>query len=353
MRLMPSSPPPARQDPAGLGEIAPELLGGLRSEVLAWFAAAGRDLPWRHTRDPYRILVAEMLAQQTQATRAAAAWPEFLEAFPTVEALAIGRRRAHGPARSRPVHRPRGRLLRLRPAGRARRHQRGEGTGPLPGRGRPVRPRRRRQATTGRRGHAERPRLGVELGADGPWGDPLPPPAPLPGLPAGGPLPLEGAGAGRAATAGTAHRAVRHLGPALARCGGACPRGRTGRARPGRPRRRGRGGRRRPASRLVRQAARPPRGRWPGSKRARRPPAPAWLTWLPAEYAHAGRLFRASRGGPDEGWTRWLTSAPSTQGKPRPVVATAARRRRAAPAAGRPSTAGWCATPRPEAAGSW
>src|SRR6266511_3448364 len=88
MRLMPSSPPPARQDPAGLGEIAPELLGGLRSEVLAWFAAAGRDLPWRHTRDPYRILVAEMLAQQTQATRAAAAWPEFLEAFPTVEALA-------------------------------------------------------------------------------------------------------------------------------------------------------------------------------------------------------------------------------------------------------------------------
>src|SRR6266536_5950318 len=64
MRLMPSSPPPARQDPAGLGEIAPELLGGLRSEVLAWFAAAGRDLPWRHTRDPYRILVAEMLAQQ-------------------------------------------------------------------------------------------------------------------------------------------------------------------------------------------------------------------------------------------------------------------------------------------------
>ena len=86
---MPSAPrPPARQDQAGLGELAPKLLAGLRSEVLAWFAAAGRELPWRHTRDPYRILVAEMLAQQTQATRAAAAWPEFLEAFPTVEALA-------------------------------------------------------------------------------------------------------------------------------------------------------------------------------------------------------------------------------------------------------------------------
>ena len=77
---MPSSPKPPRLDPAGLGE--------LRAEVLAWFAVARRDLPWRRTRDPYHILVAEVLAQQTQAARAAAAWPEFLAAFPTVEALA-------------------------------------------------------------------------------------------------------------------------------------------------------------------------------------------------------------------------------------------------------------------------
>jgi A/G-specific adenine glycosylase len=77
---MPPSPSPDRLDPADLRR--------LRAEVLAWFAAAGRDLPWRRTRDPYRILVAEMLAQQTQAARAAAAWPEFLAAFPTVEALA-------------------------------------------------------------------------------------------------------------------------------------------------------------------------------------------------------------------------------------------------------------------------
>jgi A/G-specific adenine glycosylase len=77
---MPSPPAPERLDAEDLRE--------LRGEVLAWFAAAGRDLPWRGTRDPYRILVAEMLAQQTQAARAAAAWPEFLAAFPTVEALA-------------------------------------------------------------------------------------------------------------------------------------------------------------------------------------------------------------------------------------------------------------------------
>jgi A/G-specific adenine glycosylase len=59
-----------------------------RERVLAWFAEAGRDLPWRATRDPYRVLVAEVLAQQTQAARAAAAWPVFLERFPDVHALA-------------------------------------------------------------------------------------------------------------------------------------------------------------------------------------------------------------------------------------------------------------------------
>jgi A/G-specific adenine glycosylase len=59
-----------------------------RARVLDWFGRAGRGLPWRATRDPYRVLVAEVLAQQTQAARAAAAWPRFLERFPDVEALA-------------------------------------------------------------------------------------------------------------------------------------------------------------------------------------------------------------------------------------------------------------------------
>jgi len=64
------------------------LLEETRERVLAWFAEAGRDLPWRATRDPYRVLVAEVLAQQTQAARAAAAWPRFLERFPDVATLA-------------------------------------------------------------------------------------------------------------------------------------------------------------------------------------------------------------------------------------------------------------------------
>jgi A/G-specific adenine glycosylase len=64
------------------------LLAATRERMLAWFAAAGRDLPWRATRDPYRVLVAEVLAQQTQAARAAAAWPAFLERFPDAATLA-------------------------------------------------------------------------------------------------------------------------------------------------------------------------------------------------------------------------------------------------------------------------
>ncbi|HEV2893864.1 MAG TPA: A/G-specific adenine glycosylase, partial [Actinomycetota bacterium] len=71
-----------------LGMVDEALLQRTRERVLAWFADAGRDLPWRATRDPYRVLVAEVLAQQTQAARAAAAWPRFLERFPDVHALA-------------------------------------------------------------------------------------------------------------------------------------------------------------------------------------------------------------------------------------------------------------------------
>jgi A/G-specific adenine glycosylase len=55
---------------------------------MAWFAEAARDLPWRRTRDPYRILVAEVMLQQTQADRVVPKYQAFLEQFPTIEALA-------------------------------------------------------------------------------------------------------------------------------------------------------------------------------------------------------------------------------------------------------------------------
>ena len=56
--------------------------------LLAWFEAHGRDLPWRRTRDPYAILVSEVMLQQTQAARVVPRYLAWLERWPTVEALA-------------------------------------------------------------------------------------------------------------------------------------------------------------------------------------------------------------------------------------------------------------------------
>jgi A/G-specific adenine glycosylase len=56
--------------------------------LLAWFAAHGRDLPWRHTNDPYAILVSEVMLQQTQVDRVIPRYLEWLERWPTVDALA-------------------------------------------------------------------------------------------------------------------------------------------------------------------------------------------------------------------------------------------------------------------------
>jgi A/G-specific adenine glycosylase len=56
--------------------------------LLTWFADHGRDLPWRRTRDPYAILVSEVMSQQTQVERVVPRWRCWLERWPTVEALA-------------------------------------------------------------------------------------------------------------------------------------------------------------------------------------------------------------------------------------------------------------------------
>jgi A/G-specific adenine glycosylase len=54
----------------------------------AWFAVNGRDLPWRQTRDPYAILVSEVMLQQTQAGRVVPRYVRWLERWPTAGALA-------------------------------------------------------------------------------------------------------------------------------------------------------------------------------------------------------------------------------------------------------------------------
>jgi A/G-specific adenine glycosylase len=57
-------------------------------ELRAWFAERGRDLPWRRTRDPYAVLVSEVMLQQTQVERVVPRYLAWLETWPTVESLA-------------------------------------------------------------------------------------------------------------------------------------------------------------------------------------------------------------------------------------------------------------------------
>ena len=61
--------------------------GSPNERLLEWFATNGRDLPWRHTRDPYAILVSEVMLQQTQVERVVPRYLAWLERWPTVDAL--------------------------------------------------------------------------------------------------------------------------------------------------------------------------------------------------------------------------------------------------------------------------
>ena len=63
-------------------------LARVRASLLAWYASDHRDFPWRHTSDPYAVLVSEVMLQQTQASRAAERFPAFMSRFPTAAALA-------------------------------------------------------------------------------------------------------------------------------------------------------------------------------------------------------------------------------------------------------------------------
>jgi A/G-specific adenine glycosylase len=61
-------------------------------ELLIWFRENGRDLPWRHSKDPYAILVSEVMLQQTQVSRVVPRYLAWLERWPTAEALAAASR---------------------------------------------------------------------------------------------------------------------------------------------------------------------------------------------------------------------------------------------------------------------
>src|SRR5947209_8877781 len=60
-----------------------------RTELLRWYGAHRRDLPWRRTRDPYAIWISETMLQQTRVAAVIPYYERFLERFPTVSALAV------------------------------------------------------------------------------------------------------------------------------------------------------------------------------------------------------------------------------------------------------------------------
>ncbi|MBI3326971.1 MAG: A/G-specific adenine glycosylase [Nitrospinae bacterium] len=74
---------PRRKNP-----IDAQLAHTFQERILTWYAAHKRDLPWRYTSDPYKILVSEIMLQQTQVERVIPKYEEFLQKYPTLEALA-------------------------------------------------------------------------------------------------------------------------------------------------------------------------------------------------------------------------------------------------------------------------
>jgi A/G-specific adenine glycosylase len=81
---------PAARGRAGYGEL-PDARARqrFRRRLLTWYRRHGRDLPWRRTRDPYHILVSEVMLQQTQVDRVLPKYEQWLEKYPTLEALAV------------------------------------------------------------------------------------------------------------------------------------------------------------------------------------------------------------------------------------------------------------------------
>jgi A/G-specific adenine glycosylase len=85
-RNRPSARELAQQKLPALPGPAPRRL--FRRRLLDWYRRNGRDLPWRLTRDPYSILVSEIMLQQTQVDRVLPKYHEWLDKYPTLQALA-------------------------------------------------------------------------------------------------------------------------------------------------------------------------------------------------------------------------------------------------------------------------
>jgi A/G-specific adenine glycosylase len=81
-----ASKPARRSQPPPLP--APADRRRFRDRLLTWYRRHGRDLPWRRTSDPYHILVSEIMLQQTQVDRVLPKYIQWLDKYPSLEALA-------------------------------------------------------------------------------------------------------------------------------------------------------------------------------------------------------------------------------------------------------------------------
>ncbi|MDP6581450.1 MAG: A/G-specific adenine glycosylase [Vicinamibacterales bacterium] len=76
---------------ANNGLPPPGLRRRFRRRLLGWYRRNGRNLPWRNTKDPYHILVSEMMLQQTQVDRVLPKYEQWLRKYPSLEALAAAK----------------------------------------------------------------------------------------------------------------------------------------------------------------------------------------------------------------------------------------------------------------------
>ena len=74
-----------------LPTLDPTQAAAFRRKLHAWYRRHSRDLPWRQTRDPYRILISELMLQQTQVSRVLDFYRRFLDRFPDIDTLAKSR----------------------------------------------------------------------------------------------------------------------------------------------------------------------------------------------------------------------------------------------------------------------
>lgn len=69
-------------------KLTKKTIEGFQKEILGWYSKNKRDLPWRHSRDPYSILISEVMLQQTQVSRVIPKFEAWMKQFPTLQSLA-------------------------------------------------------------------------------------------------------------------------------------------------------------------------------------------------------------------------------------------------------------------------